>query len=83
MVPLVGLSLFRRDGRTAYSHDVQVDAMGIAWVSGLGGMRGYWTDGIHWDPVQKKIRRATPLDPVPYGGGGFANDKSTSSEAPR
>ena len=28
------VDLFRRDGATAYSHDVQVDDMGIAWVSG-------------------------------------------------
>ena len=37
------VDLFRRDGVTAYSHDVDVDAMGIAWVSGDGGTRGYWT----------------------------------------
>src|SRR5215218_4189132 len=36
------VDLFRRDGVTAYSHDVQVDDMGIAWVSGDGGTRGYW-----------------------------------------
>src|SRR5919109_1768525 len=31
------VDVFRKDGATAYSHDVQVDDMGIAWVSGDGG----------------------------------------------
>jgi hypothetical protein len=66
------VDLFRRDGVTAYSHDVQVDDMGIAWVSGDGGTRGYWTDGTHRDPLTGSTRAATPLDPIPYGGGGFA-----------
>jgi hypothetical protein len=65
------VDLFRRDGATAYSHDVQVDDMGIAWVSGDGGTRGYWTDGRHYDPVEGRRRRATALDPVPYAGGGL------------
>ncbi|MBI5105882.1 MAG: hypothetical protein HZB46_13040 [Solirubrobacterales bacterium] len=68
------LDLFRADGTTAYSHDVQVDDAGIAWVSGLGGVRGYWTSGRHADPVSGERREATPLDPIPYGGGGFADD---------
>ena len=69
--PLDPVDLFRRDGVTAYSHDVQVDAMGIAWVSGDGGTRGYWTSGAHFDPVEGVVRAATPLDPIPYGGGGL------------
>ena len=69
--PMDPVDLFRRDGVTAYSHDVQVDAMGIAWVSGDGGTRGYWTKGRHWDPVEGRSRVATPLDPVPYAGGGL------------
>jgi hypothetical protein len=69
--PMDPVDLFRRDGVTAYSHDVQVDDMGIAWVSGDGGTRGYWTDGRHFDPIQGKSRVATPLDPIPYGGGGL------------
>jgi hypothetical protein len=68
------VDLFRADGVTAYSHDVQVDAAGIAWVSGNGGTRGYITDGVHWDPVAQKVRRATPLDPIPYAGGGFPDE---------
>ena len=68
------VDLFRQDGTTAYSHDVDVDDMGIAWVSGLGGMRGYWTDGVHQDPLTGAARRATPLEPIPYAGGGFPDD---------
>jgi hypothetical protein len=70
--PMDPVDLFRRDGATAYSHDVQVDDAGIAWVSGDGGTRGYWTEGRHFDPLEGESRRATPLDPIPYGGGGLA-----------
>jgi hypothetical protein len=69
--PMEPVDLFRRDGVTAYSHDVQVDAAGIAWVSGDGGTRGYWTEGRHFDPLEGRSRRATALDPIPYGGGGL------------
>ncbi len=69
--PLEPVDLFRRDGVTAYSHDVQVDDMGIAWVSGDGGTRGYWTEGTHRDPLTNQNREATPLNPIPYGGGGL------------
>jgi hypothetical protein len=65
------VDLFRRDGVTAYSHDVQVDDMGIAWVSGDGGTRGYWTEGRHYDPLEGRKRWATALEPIPYGGGGL------------
>ena len=69
--PMEPVDLFRRDGVTAYSHDVQVDALGIAWVSGDGGTRGYWTEGSHFDPVEGRERVATPLQPIPYAGGGL------------
>ncbi len=69
--PMDPVDLFRRDGVTAYSHDVQVDAAGVAWVSGDGGTRGYWTSGVHFDPLQGQNRTATALDPIPYGGGGL------------
>jgi hypothetical protein len=69
--PTQPVDQFRRDGQTAYSHDVQVDEMGIAWVSGDGGTRGYWTEGRHFDPFDNVTRRATPLDPIPYAGGGL------------
>jgi hypothetical protein len=68
------VDLFRQDGVTAYAHDVDVDATGVAWVSGLGGMRGYWTDGVHRDPLTGEVRRATALKPIPYAGGGFPDD---------
>jgi hypothetical protein len=65
------IDLDRNDGTTDYSHDVQVDDAGIAWVSGRGGTRGYHTDGWHFDPVVGAKRYATPDNPVPYGGGAF------------
>jgi hypothetical protein len=68
------VDLFRQDGRTAYSHDVQVDASGIAWVSGAGGTRGYWTEGRHYDALQGKVRWASATDPIPYAGGGLSDD---------
>jgi hypothetical protein len=60
----------RSDGQTTYAHDVQVDAQGIAWVSGDGGVRGYWVTGRHRDPVSGTVKTATGCDPVPYAGGG-------------
>jgi hypothetical protein len=69
--PMEPVDLFRRDGVTAYSHDVQVDAAGIAWVSGDGGTRGYWTKGRHFDPQEGRARVATALNPIPYAGGGL------------
>jgi hypothetical protein len=61
----------RNDGRTDYAHDVQVDDAGVAWVSGRGGVRGYWTKGRHFDPLLGADRVATADDPVPYAGGGL------------
>ena len=69
--PMEPVDLFRRDGVTAYSHDVQVDDLGIAWVSGDGGTRGYWTEGVHIDPLTGEQREATALKPIPYAGGGL------------
>jgi hypothetical protein len=60
------IDLFRDDGVSAYSHDVQVDEAGIAWVSGRGGVRGYHTRGFHHDPLLGRWRRATASNPVPY-----------------
>lgn len=60
----------RSDGVTSYAHDVQVDARGIAWVSGDGGIRGYWVTGRHRNPVTGKVQHATGCAPVPYAGGG-------------
>ncbi|WP_346660188.1 hypothetical protein [Amycolatopsis sp. QT-25] len=72
------IELARNDGKTDYVHDVQVDAEGVAWVSGRGGVRGYWTHGFHRDPVQGKVRRATAFDPVPYAGGGIEETAAPS-----
>lgn len=60
----------RNDGVTDYVHDVQVDPNGIAWVSGAGGVRGYWTSGRHKNPVTGKMQDATGCKPIPYAGGG-------------
>ncbi|GAB3884627.1 hypothetical protein GCM10029964_045940 [Kibdelosporangium lantanae] len=65
------IELARNDGKTDYVHDVQVDDQGVAWASGRGGVRGYWTDGLHLDPVTHKLRWATATRPVPYAGGGI------------
>ena len=66
------IDLWRNDGYTDYSHDVDEDERGIAWVSGRGGIRGYATRGRHRDPYQNRWRRATPFDPVLVAGGGVA-----------
>ena len=71
------VDLFRRDGVTAYSHDVQVDDAGVAWVSGDGGTRGYWTDGRHYDPLERRNREAHPLKPIPYARRRPARRRST------
>ncbi|QFU92314.1 LVIVD repeat-containing protein [Amycolatopsis sp. YIM 10] len=72
------IELARNDGKTDYVHDVQVDQTGVAWVSGRGGVRGYWTKGWHRDPVQGKWRKATPIAPVPYAGGGVEETAAPS-----
>jgi hypothetical protein len=65
------IDLGRNDGLTDYSHDVDVDAQGFAWVSGRGGLTGYATHGKWRDPRTDKWRRATPWDPVLVAGGGL------------
>ncbi len=66
------IDLWRNDGATDYSHDVQVDDRGIAWTSGRGGILGYATSGWHRDPYTDTSRRATPWDPILVAGGGLA-----------
>ena len=64
------IDLWRNDGFTDYSHDVDVDGKGIAWTSGRGGLLGYATDGVHRDPRTDTRRKAHPWDPIlVYGGG--------------
>jgi hypothetical protein len=66
------IDLWRNDGYTDYSHDVDEDDQGVAWVSGRGGIRGYATSGWHRDPYENRNRRATPFDPILVAGGGVA-----------
>ena len=66
------IDLWRNDGATDYSHDVDVDAAGIAWTSGRGGVLGYATSGYHRDPRTDRWRTARPWDPVLVAGGGVA-----------
>ena len=63
------IDLNNHDGTTDYDHDVDVDANGVAWVSGSGHIRGYWTQGQHLNPLDGKVETATACDPIPYGGG--------------
>ena len=70
------IDLYRNDGYTDYSHDVDEDARGVAWVAGRGGIRGYATRGRHRDPYQNRVRRATPFDPILVAGGGLEWDVS-------
>ncbi len=58
------------DGKTDYTHDVQVDSRGVAWVSGSGAVKGYWVTGTHKNAQTGKTQKATGCDPVPYAGGG-------------
>jgi hypothetical protein len=66
------IDLWRNDQVTDYSHDVQVDENGIAWVSGRGGIRGYATEGRYRDPLTNFVREAEPWDPILVAGGGVA-----------
>jgi hypothetical protein len=66
------IDLGRNDGLTDYSHDVDVDDHGIAWVSGRGGLRGYATSGKWINPVDDKQHVAKPWDPILVAGGGVA-----------
>jgi hypothetical protein len=68
----------RRTGSLGGStHSVDVDYNGVAWVSGSGGVRGWWTDGKHFDRATGTERFAAPYDPIAYAGGMVAgNDGS-------
>lgn len=66
------IDLWRNDGATDYSHDVNVDDRGIAWTSGRGGILGYATKGRWRDPYTDERRRARPWDPVLVAGGGLS-----------
>jgi hypothetical protein len=68
----------RNDGVTDYAHDVQVDSDGVAWVAGAGGVRGYWTEGEHRNPLTGKTETATGCAPVPYAGSGTPDTATPS-----
>jgi hypothetical protein len=72
------IDLWRNDSYTDYSHDVDEDARGIAWVAGRGGIRGYATKGRHRDPYQNRWREASPFDPILVAGGGLEWDEPPS-----
>ena len=65
------IDLWRNDGLTDYSHDVDVDANGIAWTSGRGGLLGYAMRGRWRDPRTDTMRVAKPWDPILVAGGGI------------
>jgi hypothetical protein len=66
------VDVWRNDKYTDYSHDVDEDDQGVAWVSGRGGIRGYATSGRHRDPYLNRVRKATPFEPILVAGGGVA-----------
>jgi hypothetical protein len=66
------------DGASGYVHDVQVDKEGVAWVTGQGGIRGYWTEGRHRNPLTGKVEKATGCKPIPYAGAGSPETATTS-----
>ena len=72
----------RNNNTTAYTHSVDVDQHGIAWTSGFGGIRGYYTHGLRYDPVLKVDRYATATDPVPYAGGSVPSLETPAQYAP-
>jgi hypothetical protein len=65
------IDLWRNDGFTDYSHDVDVDDNGIAWTSGRGGLLGYAVRGRWRDPRTDTMRVAKPWDPILVAGGGI------------
>ncbi len=71
----------RNNNTTAYTHSVDVDQNGVAWTSGFGGVRGYYTNGFHHDPTTNTDRWATATDPVPYAGGGVPTLESDAQYA--
>lgn len=73
------IDLYRNDGATDYTHDVQVDGEGVAWASGRGGIRGYATRGMHRDPTTNKVRRARPWSPILVAGGGIGGVSTPDS----
>jgi hypothetical protein len=76
--PLFGADLRRTGGTTGSTHSVDVDFDGVVWVSGTGGVRGFYTEGRHKDPATGQDRDATPYSPIPYAGGSIAGNDATA-----
>ena len=80
----------RNNNTTAYTHSVDVDQHGLAWTSGFGGVRGYYTNGLHHDPVleRRPLRDGDRPGPVrgrrrPVAGvGRRSTRRSASSTTP-
>ncbi|HWK25928.1 MAG TPA: hypothetical protein VNS09_05155 [Solirubrobacter sp.] len=71
----------RNNNTTAYTHSVDVDENGVVWTSGFGGIRGYYTNGLHTDPTTGQQRWASATDPVPYAGGSVPSLESSAQYA--
>jgi hypothetical protein len=72
--PLVSANVGRAGVVSGSTHSVDVDFDGIAWVSGSRGVRGFYTEGLHKDPVTGQDRFATPYNPISYAGGSIAGN---------
>ena len=75
------VDLKRNNNTTAYTHSVDVDQNGVVWTSGFGGVRGYYTNGLHKDPTTGADRYASATDPVPYAGGSVPTGESDANYA--
>ena len=80
--PLVSANVGRAGVVSGSTHSVDVDFDGVAWVSGSRGVRGFYTEGRHTDPVTGQDRFATPYDPISYAGGSIlGNDVFSGSQS--
>jgi hypothetical protein len=80
--PLVSANVGRAGVVSGSTHSVDVDFDGVAWVSGSRGVRGFYTEGLHKDPVTGQDRFATPYDPISYAGGSIlGNDTFSGSQS--
>jgi len=76
--PLVSANVGRAGVVSGSTHSVDVDFDGVAWVSGSRGVRGFYTQGLHKDPVTGQDRFATPYDPISYAGGSILGNDTFS-----
>ena len=64
------IDLWRNDGYTDYSHDVDEDDAGHRLGQRPRRRPRLRHSGRHRDPYQNRVRRATPFDPILVAGGG-------------